>query len=143
VDSAKDLPETIKKAIESTFTTLLPAETNLEKFNDNFLSSHPNSPAYILSYSRSLLELYERTSETYDKVVKSLRRLYAEDVPPSIPTMLSAIQLLQDSKVDQKAIEGFKEGCRARLPLAWIFASKAEQESRQKQVEETEEGTDL
>lgn len=59
-----------------------------------------------------------------------LLRLLDDGVPPSIATLLEAVDLLKSAGAESSVVAEYRALCRARLPIAWVFASEAEKAER-------------
>lgn len=135
VSAAKDLPPPVKSTIDALFPSILPTETSSEEYNTNFLSRHSKSPSHILGAAKGLLEINKSGSaESIESILTILNHLTETGVPPNIPIMLEAMDLLREAKASGEEVERFRKRCRERVPLAWVLASSEEQVQRKQEV---------
>lgn len=134
VSMATDLPSAVKSTIEATQPSLLPTGTSPADFNASFLSRHSTSPAHILGAAAGLLEIKRASdplpSNTSAEILAVLDKLFSEGVSPSIEVLQKGRSVLEEAGADKAELEAWRERCRTKLPLAWVFASKEEVEAR-------------
>ena len=134
VGNAKDVHAAVSNALDDLVVTLISKDKSSEEFNESFASRHPTSPPHILGTARGLLEIKRASdpepSDTVYEVQRILLRLVDEGVPPSIPILLEAVDLLRSAGADANVISDYNARCRARLPLAWVFASDTDRAQR-------------
>jgi peptide alpha-N-acetyltransferase len=145
VASASDLPAAIIATIDATLPELITKDIPSEEFSTAFLSRHPTSPAHILGAAQGLLEIKRACTplpeDTVADVQSILRRLLEDGVPPNVEVLQKATELLRAAGAGQEVVDAWKGKCRARLPLAWVFASADEKVQRRKVVEIVANGT--
>ena len=113
---------------------MLPDGTDLKSYNHQYISRHSQSPTHIFGAAKGLSEL-QRSSETRTtSTISVLNRLCDDGVPPSVPLMLQAIQLLKDLKASSEEIDAFRNRCKGRVPLATVFDAEAVMLARRKEV---------
>ncbi|GFZ49424.1 hypothetical protein JCM24511_07544 [Saitozyma sp. JCM 24511] len=134
VSVATDLPSAVKSTIEATLPSLLPTGTSPADFNASFLSRHSSSSAHILGAAAGLLEIKRASdplpSNTSAEILAVLDKLFSEGVSPSIEVLQKGRSVLEEAGADKAELEAWRERCRTKLPLAWVFASKEEVEAR-------------
>jgi hypothetical protein len=134
VSAATDLPSAVKSTIEAPLPSLLPTGTTPDDFNASFLSRHPASSAHILGAAGGLLEIKRASnplpSNTSAEILAVLDKLFSDGVSPSIEVLQKGRSVLEEAGADKAVLEAWRERCRTKLPLAWVFASKEEVEAR-------------
>ena len=134
VTSNQALAERSQAAVSDLSPALIPTDTDLTVYNQQYLSRHPQSPAHIFGAAKGLSEL-RKTSETRTTDITAvLDHLCDEGVPPSVPVMLEAIQLLRDLKASAEEIGVFRNKCKARVPLATVFDPETELAARRREA---------
>jgi peptide alpha-N-acetyltransferase len=134
VSVATDLPSAVKSTIEATLPSLLPTGTTPDDFNASFLSRHSTSSSHILGAAEGLLEIKRvsnpLSSNTSAEVLAVLDKLFTDGVSPSIEVLQKGRSVLEEAGADKAVLDTWRERCRTKLPLAWVFASKEEVEAR-------------
>jgi len=134
VASASASPSSVTSTIDTLLASLIQKNSSSEAYNSSFLSRHSDSPRHILGAARGLLEVKRSSdplpAETADEVQRILSRLADDGVPPSIPAMLEALDLLRKARATSAIVDEYRARCRKRLPLAWVFAPDAEKAER-------------
>ena len=134
VASVEDLPSAASVSIDSLIPNVIGKDVSSEDFNTSFLSRHPTSPPHILGAARGLLEIKRASNplpeDTVDEIKRVLLRLIDQGVPPSIPVLLEAIDLLHTAGASPAVVDELKVRYKERLPLAMVFESDTERAKR-------------
>lgn len=59
-----------------------------------------------------------------------LNKLLESSVAPTVDGLSEAIEILKRSGAGEERVNEYRGKCRARLPLAWVFASEQEKTER-------------
>jgi len=65
-----------------------------------------------------------------EQVFRVLLRLVDDDIPPSIPILLDAAELLRSAGAEASLVDEYRARCKKRVPLAWVFASDEQKAKR-------------
>lgn len=124
----------MRSVIDTAWEDLLPSGS-VEDYNSSFRARHAQSPQHILGAARGLLEVKRSSDPSPADSAQSVRSVLDALVQPGLPTdvkvLVQAVSLLKEAGATGEEVDAFKAKCRARLPLAWVFASARELEARQ------------
>ena len=134
VASVEKLPSAVLATIDSLLPTIISETISSEDFNSSFLSRHSTSPPHILGAARGLLEIKRASNplpdDTVDDITRVLLRLIEKGVPPSLPVLLQAVDLLRTSGASPAVVDELNARYKVRLPLAMVFDSDTEKAKR-------------
>lgn len=128
--TTSDVPAAIKSSVEKAFD-LIPSSVTPSDYNNSYLSSNPKSAAHILAGAQAALEL--RPAPSAEEVESILAKMLQTDTAASVEQLTTAIEVLKQAGAGAQQADAFRAKCRARLPLAWVFASDEEKASRKLQ----------
>jgi hypothetical protein len=124
--ASAELAAPVKAAIDEVLPSLI-AQGPVDQLISADLGAHPASPEHYLAGARALKISNADPSE----VTAALVHLGVPGrVPPSLPTMVSALDVVPEADRDM-----LREMFHSRLPLAFVFASAKEKEERTKAAE--------
>lgn len=116
VNDVKDLPPQVLEVLKSRLD-FIPADTNLEAYNDKYSKLHSNDPRHLQSsYNVRILLDSNAKSQSESDLLKLL-----EHPSIAIRDALAGLTYLDEWKSDEKTKDQYREAATKKWPEASVF----------------------